>query len=46
MDDLQYGTAVLTVQISNQSFKPCYKWMTFNTENLGELIGKAIGDGF
>ena len=32
MDDLQYSIAFLTsAKFLGLSFKPCYKWMTFNT---------------
>ena len=37
MDDLQYSSdpaAVMTVSVS--CFKPCYKWMTFNTKNYNK----------
>ena len=31
MDDLQYNNANKCAQSYKDSFKPCYKWMTFNT---------------
>ena len=35
MDDLQYyrSSSIKTELQPYCSFKPCYKWMTFNTEN-------------
>ena len=32
MDYLQYLTTMLTVGVGELNFKPCYKWITFNTK--------------
>ena len=35
MDDLQYKPTLGARELLLiQGFKPCYKWMTFNTEDL------------
>ena len=35
MDDLQYPTEEMAIiSFGSCSFKPCYKWMTFNTDGL------------
>ena len=31
MDDLQYMEVLNGQGVNSDSFKPCYKWMTFNT---------------
>ena len=31
MDDLQYNKIPSWFRSRSRSFKPCYKWMTFNT---------------
>ena len=31
MDDLQYANNYMELTKEEESFKPCYKWMTFNT---------------
>ena len=31
MDDLQYFWLFNALLLTSSSFKPCYKWMTFNT---------------
>ena len=39
MDDLQYGTLFVNLGDSySHSFKPCYKWMTFNTKQKRKEI--------
>ena len=41
MDDLQYELEKIKAEEDiNAGFKPCYKWMTFNTLRImeGELI--------
>ena len=35
MDDLQYLKAKLEEEYDKCGFKPCYKWMTFNTLTKG-----------
>ena len=35
MDDLQYLINSVLVAHYGESFKPCYKWMTFNTLTKG-----------
>ena len=43
MDDLQYSIAFLTsAKFLGLSFKPCYKWMTFNTLVVIEDNGRGI----
>ena len=37
MDDLQYLNSKGLIASASFSFKPCYKWMTFNTNRLTEL---------
>ena len=32
MDDLQYQNLERSLWWEKQRFKPCYKWMTFNTK--------------
>ena len=32
MDDLQYENVIYSYNCYTYSFKPCYKWMTFNTK--------------
>ena len=44
MDDLQYLTLEVKSSFSSFGFKPCYKWMTFNTEDIG--IAYKKGGGF
>ena len=43
MDDLQYNSGIVfaTLTARNGSFKPCYKWMTFNTMQIGSTMKKA-----
>ena len=33
MDYLQYNNLNFGVQAAVYGFKPCYKWITFNTKN-------------
>ena len=35
MDDLQYTGDTSGDKIPEEGFKPCYKWMTFNTIGVG-----------
>ena len=45
MDDLQYTVVSSLTDNSLISFKPCYKWMTFNTfEENGykDLLQKSL----
>ena len=38
MDDLQYDIMSLRGPFPQRSFKPCYKWMTFNTLDREERL--------
>ena len=38
MDDLQYLTLEVKSSFSSFGFKPCYKWMTFNTVKDVDLL--------
>ena len=37
MDYLQYYKEVLEFKQMTNRFKPCYKWITFNTQKGGKL---------
>ena len=41
MEYLQYSKAVRLWNMMADSFKPCYKWNTFNTTNAYELPSTA-----
>ena len=38
MDYLQYGKMLGSILPRSFSFKPCYKWITFNTETKDALF--------
>ena len=45
MDDLQYTVVSSLTDNSLISFKPCYKWMTFNT-NRNIILDKTLSYSF
>ena len=42
MEYLQYVREIEKVEIRNSSFKPCYKWNTFNT-GIGGVVIAGLG---
>ena len=44
MDYLQYIAFLKSYTVDLRRFKPCYKWITFNTDK--ELIGDLMFNGF
>ena len=46
MDDLQYLEVAIQNGFISLSFKPCYKWMTFNTQAIKNVIDSLNIDGF
>ena len=45
MDDLQYFCTKVCIEYVSICFKPCYKWMTFNTDEK-TLLKRAVGQSF
>ena len=46
MEYLQYPIGAETGRKCSLSFKPCYKWNTFNTTNKVEQLMKTVGVSF
>ena len=42
MDDLQYMVQKKLKSLKDNGFKPCYKWMTFNTKEKIKEAGISL----